>query len=342
MLAGLWWTGCLWDLVDWPACQEAGCGVSEPSVTLRITGVESFGRWQDVSDDFALLADGGQARSWGSVIHGDRMTLVLSPVRDPGEFARKIDFATVHRIHGRVITVGLRGPEPDPVTKALSGLNSDDPPRRRAAARRLARLRPDGRREQVARALAARLNDAGETAREEVVEALGVWGTAESLTPLLKALDEEDTRRAAIKALRRLHKAGLLPEDRRAEVARALEAQLKDRHAFYRREVIAALGQLKDEGSAEPLAQCLENLGDSQAASAALCALGPAAEKAVARRLQDRNFLVRSAACEVLAEIGTRESVPALKALRNDLHSGDDAEKALRAIAARHGAEGGD
>ena len=81
----------------------------------------------------------------------------------------------------------------------------------------------------------------------------------------------------------------------------------------------------------------------------ALQAFGPAAEKAVLRRLQspgtqngpidgwsDREN-VRQSACEILAVIGTTESIPALKAelARKEFRTERVAAMAIRAIESR-------
>jgi len=233
------------------------------------------------------------------------------------------------------------GDRADRVAKALSDLNSDNVDRWNASARRLLRVRPDERRGQVARALERRLNDPDPAARAGVVEALGVWGTKESVTPLLEVLGDREMGGVAAEALRRLHEGGMLPDERRGEVARALEAVLKDAEHGPHDRIIRALGQLKDEGSAEPLAQRLEDVADLDAAAAALRALGPAAEKAVVKRLRHDSFLVRGAACAILRDSGTPASIPALRALEGDRLSALSAREAIRGITARHGIEKG-
>jgi HEAT repeat protein len=293
----------------------------------------------DLNDELEFLADDGHAQFKESATRGDRGTIVLGPVSDPDAFVRGIDFATVYRVQDRVITIGPKsGRGADRMAKALAALNSDSPSRRKAGLRRLLAAKPDERWEQVARALEGRLNDPDDEVRMKVILALGVWGTKESVTPLLDALRNRKTWLVAADALRQLHEAGVLPEERRGEVARALERILEDKN-WSHVEVILVLGRLKDEESAEPLAQRLEEVADRQAAGEALRALGPAAEKAVAKRLQHEDVGVRWAACEILGDIGTPASIPALKALENDrFFPARVAQDAARRITARHGA----
>jgi hypothetical protein len=113
-LGALWWTGWLWDQVDWPTPPGAGPGPEGPAVVLHVAGIARSARWSDVMDDLKLRTDGGQARFFSRTSHWDRYdihgglaTVILAPVSDPEQFARKIDFGTVHRVRGRVITVSL-------------------------------------------------------------------------------------------------------------------------------------------------------------------------------------------------------------------------------------------
>jgi predicted Zn finger-like uncharacterized protein len=340
-LGVLWWAGCLWDRVDWPNPEFGGLREQEPAVILHVTGVGGQESWKALTDDLEVLADGGRARFLVGAVNGERATVTLAPVRDPDDFARRVTFGTVRRVHDRVITVSL--PEcdgADVVATALSDLKSDNAYRRSAAARHLLRARQDGNREEVARALEGRLNDPDPRARAGAVEALGAWGTKESAALLLKALDDRETRGAAARALGRQAEAGTLPDERRGEVARALEDVLKEDDGPHE-DALWALGRLKDEDSAEPLARCLEDFSDRRSAAEALRALGPAAEKAVARRLSHEDLGVRRAACAVLGDIGTPACVPALDAAAADPQTVRSANEAIRRITARHRAREG-
>src|SRR6516162_1110437 len=61
-LAGLWWTGWLWEWVDWPALDQPGFGAlapepgaNDPAVTLHISGLARSGRWRNLSEDLKFL-----------------------------------------------------------------------------------------------------------------------------------------------------------------------------------------------------------------------------------------------------------------------------------------------
>jgi HEAT repeat protein len=97
-----------------------------------------------------------------------------------------------------------------------------------------------------------------------------------------------------------------------------------------------ALGRLKDERAAEPLARLLERVPDRHEAIEALTAMGPVAEKAVCQRLRHPGAFVRGDACAILI-IGTRQSLPQLEEVvaAGDFFSKRNAEKAIQAIRAR-------
>ncbi len=333
----LWWTGWLWDFVEWPQFDVAGGRPPANAVTIHVAHAD---RLDDFQDDLNELMDGGRPQFTGWAAHGDRATLVLAPVANPDEFYRKIDFGTAYRTDDRLFTLVLptRG-RAEPIAKALSDLKSDKPARRRGAARRLREVKPDERREKVARALEARLDDADAPARAEAAAALGVWGTPESVTPLLRVMRDPENNGIAAEALGQLAADGQVPAGRRGEVARALEGFLDNPGNFGHTSAILALGRLKDPGSAEPLARRLEDFFDGDHAAEALRQLGPAAEKAVAKRLTHKDFSVREKACAVLGDIGTPASVPALRAVQGDFFTDRHARAAIQKITSRHGAE---
>jgi hypothetical protein len=275
----------------------------EALVTLHISGADESTR-EAIQDQLPALVDGGRAYALTSQMQGDRLTVVVAPVRDPDAFARKIDFGTVRRVRGRTITLvaqKVAGPPPnaDPVAKALHELKSPNPFRRADAARRLKDMIPDERRAQVAAALGPLLNDPQWLPRDEAIEAIAVWGSGANVPALLRALNHPESRRAAM----------------------------------------LALGRLKDERAAEPLASRLEELGDMHTAAEALKAMGPVAEKAVRQRLNHHEPFVRAEVCGILKVIGTRDSLPALRQVvtENDFFASGEASAAIRAITAREG-----
>lgn len=165
-------------------------------------------------------------------------------------------------------------------------------------------------------------------------------------------------------ALRTLKDA--LPDQRRAEVCKALEPLINDPDHFThvwavealgvwatketvpvllkamndkdnRNAAMKALGRLKDERAIEPIAERLGEFFDRMAASEALKNFGPAAEDAVLMRLNHPDDQVCMAACDILKTIGTKKSLPALQQViagGNFLRS-VKAKEAIQAINAR-------
>ncbi len=156
---------------------------------------------------------------------------------------------------------------------------------------------PDERRAEVVKALEPLLNDTNIFTRQEAVDALGVWGDKDTVPILLKAMRDKDTRRQAMKAL----------------------------------------GRLKDERAAEPLAERLEEFFDRHDAAEALKSMGTIAEKAVLARLNHHDWQVSTTVCEILGAVGTKQSIPPLEkvAAAGDHMVVDSAKKALQSIKAR-------
>jgi HEAT repeat protein len=191
----------------------------------------------------------------------------------------------------------------DAVTKQLFALKSSKFPARMEALRQLQAMVPNERREEVARALESLLNEENPFLREEAIAALGTWGTKESVPRLLQILNIRD------------------------EVGGVLD----------RRAAMMALGHLKDERAAEPIAERLENFFDREDAAKALRKLGPAAEKAMRKRLHHPDADIRNTACDILNLIGTRESIPALEKIAAEEGNplAKKAKQAIQAITAR-------
>jgi predicted Zn finger-like uncharacterized protein len=291
----------------WPVAAHPGdMGFpADLTVTLHIARAGDENTCEAISDRLRELVD---SRPGGSISYAaahDRMTVVLAPVKDPEAFAAKIDFGTVRGVEGRMITliarkVARRPANAESVTKALHDLKSSNTVRRLEAAIRLKRMLPDeARRKEVAQVLESLVNEPEGFARGYIIEALGVWGTKESTPHLLKALSHRHTRR----------------------------------------EVCKALGQLKDARASEPVAERLEDPFGRHEAAEALKAIGPAAEKAVIKRLHHRDMWVREAAIEIIQVIGTRESIPALEKVvaENDVFLTRPAKEAIQTIKARTG-----
>src|SRR5579885_36552 len=179
------------------------------------------------------------------------------------------------------------GGDPAPSTgdgyaKALADLKSPDPLVRRDAANWFQTHNPlpeDVKRKEAATALQGLLTDNQQRCRLAAARALGRWGSPDNTTALLQALNNPDrnTREA----------------------------------------VMEALGGIKDERAAQPLAAKLAVSTDRIHASSALKAIGPKAEKAVCAMLNPNATapqakLTNFEACRVLEVIGTKASLPVL------------------------------
>lgn len=180
------------------------------------------------------------------------------------------------------------------------------------------------------------------------------------VTRALHDLESVNTHRV-MEAAQRL--SAMKPNERRREVATALERKLEDpQPAVYwgaaealgvwgdeenvpglikalmkkpaNQKAAGALAKIKDVRAIEPIAAALEDFATSSDAVEALPTFGVAAEDAVLKRLNHPDWRVRSRTCKVLAEIGTRKSVAALQdlAAEGNIFVAPDARLALRAI----------
>jgi S1-C subfamily serine protease/HEAT repeat protein len=188
------------------------------------------------------------------------------------------------------------------VAAAVAELGSRDLRRRVQAAVRLRDCAPiEGRGDEVIRALLAQLDDRDGSIRNAAIQALGVWGRADTVQPLIDRLNDDryGSHSELFEALARLE-----PDPR---TARAMLDWLA-----------------KDTGQAVRV----------------LRSMGPAAEpellKFVAGKAQPQ---LRVEACRVLKDIGTSQSEPVLQGLARQKDSeelGRVAEGAARVIRARY------
>jgi len=140
-------------------------------------------------------------------------------------------------------------------------------------------------------ALEKLLSHADDSIRNSAAKMIGLWGSKESAPALLKLLDDS--------------------------VARVRQSAMES----------LAIWQFAD--AAEPIMKRLYDVSDRQLAKQALIRLGAGAEGAVLKCLSVTELPVRIVACEILAEIGTKETaLPALKPLA-------DSEKGLIATRAK-------
>ena len=167
------------------------------------------------------------------------------------------------------------------ITRLLGDLDKPDDAARKFSAKALAEMKPKvDRQNEVASKLSERVNDPDDGARYQIVLALGVWGSPEDVPTLVRLLTAPDnlTRSAAVIAVRRFRDPRAIPG----------------------------------------LIRCLEDAASSKAGIAALVEIGPAAEKDLIKEISNKDSPVLGAAVAVLREIGTPDSLPALRALAND------------------------
>jgi HEAT repeat protein len=144
----------------------------------------------------------------------------------------------------------------------------------------------------VVKALEKLLGDEGRGTRAEAAKALGACNSKASVPALVKLLGEND-RETRLAAL-------------------------------------AALGQLKDPQAAAAIAARLAQ--DTEAATAALKEIGPAAEGALLAQLKGRDTGLRLKVCRVLKYVATPKSAAALTTLAKDRKDPEVAQAALQIL----------
>jgi HEAT repeat protein len=283
----------------------------------------------------------------------------------------------------------LQGPAEgiDPMNWHLSYLSHADARVRFNSAQKLLEITPAGRKEEVAKAFEARLNDEHPNVRRLAIKGVCLYiddHTTSLLTPLLKD-EEEDVRKDVYQVLAKLKDAKALPAivarlsddgalarealaafdaSQRPAITRAFELSLKNDNPRQRelaaRELatyggpntpglllgllddgdvgvrcaaVVTLGKLKEPRTLDAIVARLPY--DRAAAMSALEAFGPAAEKQVLSLLKNGNTDMRIAAAEVLASVGTKDSIPALHdaALDTDVRLSATAKEAWGKIA---------
>lgn len=171
------------------------------------------------------------------------------------------------------------------LTLLLADLKSTDFFRCKGAVERLRDTEPtEKRRSEVARALETALDHNNVFVRRLSVQALGVWGDANTTTVLVKRI-------------------GPVEKD-----------------IFLKQFVIESLGQLKNEKATGPVVACLADFFLRERAIKALRLMGVVAEPALIQALEHREVKVRIDACHLLKEFGTKASLPALELARKDSH----------------------
>ncbi len=183
---------------------------------------------------------------------------------------------------------------------AIADLKSDNHFKVRSAANRLALAIPDDqRRKEVVEALEPLLKSDQSFVPGAAAKALGVWGTKESVPALLEMLEQGGV--------------------------------------FQKSAAMEALAVLKDERGIEAIVEWMQSARNPSGAVKALQAAGPMVEKPMVELLDHHDWLVRMAACQVLADVGTEASIKPLEELEARSQGGvaQEAKKALEAIKAR-------
>ena len=182
----------------------------------------------------------------------------------------------------------------------LASIKSSNAVQHHQALDKLAHSVPiEDRRDEVASVLVALLSEHDQWTVTGAEKALKPWGNDSSIPPLIKLLESHDV--------------------------------------FVRMGAMDALAPRKSALAAEAVAKCLLENQVRQQASQALKAMGNVAEQPVLPLLKHTEWTVRMSACEILAEVGTSQSIDALKAAANDDNGivKMKAEEALKAIEAR-------
>jgi HEAT repeat protein len=164
--------------------------------------------------------------------------------------------------------------------QALDDLKSGDKGRQLKALLLLGVKEPGKPNKEIAQAIEDLLTGKDASMRFSASRALIKWATPESVPALLKTLDSDDVS--------------------------------------VRQAAMEALGNLKAESAAEPIAKRLPELSDRLKARQALEAIGPAAEPAVLKMADHADPFVRNEACTILTTIGTQKSVAKLTDLREN------------------------
>ena len=249
--------------------------------------------------------------------NGQLLSAVVAPAGDLNELAASLDFGAVSKIDSAKRTLFVKAdpkklPEPlkpevtnprDPefYRQNLADLDCFDAHRRRNAAGRLKDARPEQLRAEITKALEALLLDRDNGTRKEALVAYAVWAGAEGAVALVGAIADDDVfvREAGLEGLSRLD------------------------------------GELEKEAVIEALAALFPR--DRMQATRWFKLIGAAAEPAVRKHLKHPDGWVRLDAVKLLGEIGTEESVAALKAASrtDDAFVPAAAREALEKIARR-------
>jgi hypothetical protein len=273
-------------------------------VTLRVTTPADEPTRRYIDDTILKTFAGMNVRV---VRTAQGTTAEINPVEDPKTIVDKIKFGEVVAVEGRTIsvtvgTVELPVPTDQELALALNDLNSTDGNRRNAGADRLGKVYaivPE-RRVEIAKVLEAAALDKDIFLRLGALRALNLWSGPENVAGLIRGLE--------------------IPEGQT------------------RVGICNIIAKYKDPTAAPALAKILPAQFERGAASAALKAIGPAAEKFVIPHLTHKDSWTSREACYILKEIGTEASIAPLQEVlkgKPDFMVGPAAAEALKSIQER-------
>lgn len=116
-------------------------------------------------------------------------------------------------------------------------------------------------------------------------------------------------------------------------IGQRAEVLLQD--TWVKKDALRYFGENKVISASKDVAKLLKDHFEQKLAAETLIAMGSEAEKPVLHYLTDLEPQVRHMAIEVLARIGTKESVPELQKVQNDRFVGNAARQAIRLILSR-------
>jgi uncharacterized Tic20 family protein len=220
------------------------------------------------------------------------------------------DFQANMEVKGFVPPKGMNEPfailnPPANLDDALISLRAGEAARQMIAANWLVRANVDpARQAEVAKALERLLRDPDKNLELAAMKALVPWATSENVPAIIVVVQNDDFNPQANEM----------------------------RHLG-----MDALARLKDERGVAPVAQRMMSIHDRSSASKALQAMGPMAEKEVAKYLEDNDPGTQREACKILKVIGTKASIPALEAASKNRNrmTANSARDALNAVKAR-------
>jgi hypothetical protein len=269
-------------------------------VILHIAGIKDQGTASAIEERIDFLTPKGNF-SRGGLTFLPKMAVSLSPVRNPEEFAKKIDFGRVLSVKGNIILIAadkLEGPPAEPFARAIHDLKIKNDKRYDSALNTLIQTPPDERRSEVLKILEPLTGDQYPLLHDKATEAFCKWATKDNVPVLLRLINA-------------------------SEPGARVKAAMK------------TMAKLKDERGIAPIAARLKDFFVRGEAKEALIAYGPMAEDEVIKLLRQTNNDARNEACEILEKIGTAKSLPVLEQAAQDFFLKGNATRAIEAIKKR-------